>query len=430
MDAAVDLLDVDVQALTFRQQLDHASALEQLSAKVAAASVRTFAAIEAGGLPGADPSFKGKQLVREEVACQLTISPWMAASRLNDAAAIVAKLPGMLGLLETGRTSYWHARALLDGIDGMTEEVIAQVVDRVLGLVITQTVTEFSQSVKRAAASIDPKTFEERHKKAAAKRGVWLRPAADGMGWVNTCTTISDATALYTALTSIATTPHPVADGDQPDPRGANERRADALVDLVLAAEKAAEDSGQRMPERHGRRPSVQVSVALSTLTGLDIQPAELIGYGPIPASLALQIAFDQTGTWRRLITDGTGRALDFPVTSYRPPTDLREFVLTRDFTCRAPGCNRLARTCDIDHHHDHAHGGETSSTNCGPLCDRSHQVKHEAGWHVHRTEDGITHWRSITGRTFQKPPDRHPIDRTMTAPAAQQSPRSDDPPF
>jgi len=396
--------------------------------------VRALAAIEAGGLPGADRSLRGKQLVREEVACQLTISPWMAASRLHDAAEIVAKLPGMLAMLERGETSYWHARALLDGIDGMSEPVVAQVVDRVLEQAGTQTVTEFSQSVKRAAASIDPETFEQRHKKAAAKRGVWLRPAADGMGWVNTCTTITDATALYTALTSIATTPHPVADGDQPDPRGANQRRADALVDLVLAAEKTAEQAaqtgGQTMPKRHGRRPSIQISIALSTLTGLDIQPAELIGHGPIPASLALHLAFDQTGTWRRLITDPTGRVLDYAVTSYRPPAALRELILTRDFTCRAPGCNRQARTCDIDHHHDHAHGGQTSTTNCGPLCNRSHQVKHEAGWKIHRTTDGTTHWQSSTGNTYTKPPDHHPTDRTLPAPAAKRHPLPEDPPF
>jgi hypothetical protein len=417
------LLEVDVAALSYDQQLDHLLALEQLAAQVTAASVRTLAALETGGVPGQSPSLAGKQLVREEVACLLTISPWMAAARLHDAAYLVQNLPATVAQLETGQTSYWHARALLDTVHGLPADVTAQILERVQDKATTQTVTEFRQTLKRTLARVDPQTFEARHKKAAAKRGVWLRPAQDGMAWINACTSATDATALFTSLTNLAAKPSPVPLGSEPDPRSADNRRIDALVDLVLAAELAAEASGQHLPAKQGRRPGVQVSVALSTLAGLDFQPGELLGYGPIPASLALQIAFDPTGTWRRLITDDTGRALDFPMTSYRPPTDLRDYILARDRTCRFPGCNCLSRNCDIDHHHDHAHGGTTSADNLGPLCARTHQVKHDAGWHVHRTPNGTTHWKSPTGRRYQKPPDLHPTDHTLpTAP--------DPPPF
>lgn len=434
MDGIEELLSVDVHTLTYSQQLDHAWRLEQLQARASAASVRTFAAIEAGGLPGQDPEFKTKQLVREELAMQLTISPWMAADRLSDASDLVNKVPTILALLESGETSYWHARTVVDAVEGLPQEVVDEVVARVHHQATTQTATEFKQTLNRAIASIAPETFEERHKKAVGKRGVWLRPAKDGMGWVNAYTDIADATAIYDGLTTIACTPRTVPEGEEPDPRDQNQQRVDALASIVsaaaAAAEVAAELGGQPMPKRHGQRPTVQISVAMSTLAGLDIQPGELIGYGPIPASLALRIAFDQTGTWRRLITDDTGRALDFPLKTYRPPADLRDFILARDFTCRAPGCNRLARNCDIDHHVDYVAGGETSSLNNGPLCGRNHQVKHEARWLVNRSKDGVTHWQSITGRKFEKPPDRHPVDRTVSAPAARRSPLPDVPPF
>jgi hypothetical protein len=99
------------------------------------------------------------------------------------------------------------------------------------------------------------------------------------------------------------------------------------------------------LPREHGLRPSVQVTVALSTLLGLDEQPGELSGSGPIPAAVARRIAADETGTWRRLLTDERAHLVDYGRTTYRPPKDLAEHVIARDRTCRYPHCNRQAGT-------------------------------------------------------------------------------------
>ncbi len=45
------------------------------------------------------------------------------------------------------------------------------------------------------------------------------------------------------------------------------------------------------LPKRHGLKPAVSITIAASTLAGQDDQPAELDGYGPIPASMARRIA-------------------------------------------------------------------------------------------------------------------------------------------
>jgi hypothetical protein len=69
----------------------------------------------------------------------------------------------------------------------------------------------------------------------------------------------------------------------------------------------------------------VQITVAATTLLGLDDQPAELEGYGPIPASMAIRISEDPTGTWHRLITDRAGRLLDHQTRTYKPPGRARQ---------------------------------------------------------------------------------------------------------
>jgi hypothetical protein len=91
----------------------------------------------------------------------------------------------------------------------------------------------------------------------------------------------------------------------------------------------------------------------------------------------------------------------------------LVDHVVARDRTCRWPGCHRQARRCDLDHIQDWALGGETKPDNIHALCRRHHRLKHHAGWKVHRRTDGTTVWTSPTGRTYDKPPDPTPVDRT-----------------
>ncbi len=173
------------------------------------------------------------------------------------------------------------------------------------------------------------------------------------------------------------------------------------------------------LPRAQGMRPSIQVTVAASTLLGLDEQPGELAGHGPIPASLARHLAADHTGTWRRLLTDpATNTLLDYGHTTYRPPKDLTDYVIVRDQTCTFPGCRRSAHRCDLDHRLPYDNGGSTSADNLAVLCRRHHRLKHQR-WRVHRDPDtGTSHWTAPTGHHYyqSQPPDQ-PHD-TTTDPA------------
>jgi hypothetical protein len=156
--------------------------------------------------------------------------------------------------------------------------------------------------------------------------------------------------------------------------RSADQRRADALVGVF--ARVLGDPS---LPEQHGQRPAINVTVPISTLLGCDDQPAHLSAYGPITAALARRLASDPTGTWRRLVTDDAGQLLDYGRRSYRPPGNLTEYVIARDKTCTFPGCRRPARLSDLDHGEAWAAGGVTSSNNVAALCQRHHNAKHDA---------------------------------------------------
>ena len=96
-----------------------------------------------------------------------------------------------------------------------------------------------------------------------------------------------------------------------------------------------AETSTQ--PGPRGPRPQILVTVPAGTLLGLGGEPAHLAGYGPIPDSLARELA--QDGTWRRVLTDPeTGAVLAVGRNQHDPPADLERFVRVRDGMCRFAG--------------------------------------------------------------------------------------------
>ncbi len=252
-------------------------------------------------------------------------------------------------------------------------------------------------------------------------------PLPDGMAELRAILPAEDAMAVWTALDALAHAhqPHPVADipgtahahrathartGSRgTDPRGIDARRADALTALAYAALGQGLPGLVELPTWHGQRPHIQVTVAATTLLGLDETPAELAGYGPISADAARRIA--ASGTWRRLLTDpATGALLDYGHTTYRPPADLTRYLIARDQVCGFPGCSAPARRCDLDHCLCYRDGGTTCRFNVGPLCRRHHRLKHQTDWHLERHPDESWTWTSPTGRTYHlRPPSQAP---------------------
>ena len=144
-------------------------------------------------------------------------------------------------------------------------------------------------------------------------------------------------------------------------------------------------------------RTHVDVVIDLASLLGLDEQPGTICGRGPggpVPLdaeAVRALVAADETATMRRLVTDPlTGHLLDRGRSTYAVPAALRDFVVTRDGTCRFPGCHRRAGLAQIDHAIPWDQGGTSDRANLGALCVRHHQLKTHAGWTITASaEDG-----------------------------------------
>ncbi len=334
-----------------------------------------------------------RNAAREHVGCALRLAPMTAAERLSVATALTRRLPATLAALQAGRITYWHARALVDGVADLDADLTRLVEETVLARADRDSVGEFRATVRRAVLTVDMPGARERQERALGDRRVTVRPAEDGMATLWALLPADGAATITAAIDALAMN---TGTGDT-DGRTVEQRRADALVELGARAVNDAE-----LSKAHGQRPSIQVTVALSTLLGLDEQPGELAGHGPIHAELARRLADDETGTWRRLVTDPTtGDLLDYGRTTYRPPTNLRDYVLARDQRCVFPHCSRPACRGDIDHLVRWADGGTTSPENLAAVCERHHYLKDEHGWRLRRNPDHSYTWTAPTGHEY-----------------------------
>ena len=282
--------------------------------------------------------------------------------------------------------------------------------DAILPRACGQTPTRLRRSLARAVIAADPAVAADRHRIAARERRAWLTALPDAMCELTFRMSAPDGVEVWNRLDQHARTAR-----NGGDPRTLDQLRVDTLVDLLACNDTAQSDprsttgsgpsstsgagsgsgSGSRRATAH-----VLVTVAADTLLGLDEEPAELDGYGPVPATLARTIAAWHDATWRRILTDpATGTLLEYGRTTYIPPAALADHVVTRDRTCTFPGCGIAAARCDLDHLIPYP-AGPTSPDNLHPLCRRHHLLKHRGRWTV-TTDPGTRDlaWTSPAGR-------------------------------
>jgi hypothetical protein len=92
------------------------------------------------------------------------------------------------------------------------------------------------------------------------------------------------------------------------------------------------------------------------------------------------------------------------PDPSYHPSRALADFVRARDLTCRAPGCDKPATYCDIDHTVPWPYG-PTHASNLKALCREHHILKTFWGWKDKQLADGTVIWTLPDGETYVTTP-------------------------
>ena len=355
--------------------------LEHLKSSAAAAQARITAELDqkrraaeaAAGVPAAK---RGRGL-GSEVALARRDSPNRGGRHLGFARALVHEMPHTLAALEAGFLSEWRATlivresACLDVEDRRTLD--AELCSDITGLDGLGD-ARITAEAKKIAYRLDPHAVVDRAVSAESERTVTIRPVPDAMVRVSVLLPMAKGIAVYATVRREADT---CGDG-----RGRGQVMADTVYERVT-----------------GRPAEVPVPVAVNlvitdeTLLAGDTEPAQMPGYGPIPAAIARRLVAAAAGdrrsraTLRRLYKHPHSGALVAMESRARLfPKGLARFIDIRDDTCRTPYCDAPIR------HHDHANahirGGLTSGFNGLGLCEACNYAKEAPGWTVTTTHD------------------------------------------
>ncbi|MGX1702960.1 DUF222 domain-containing protein [Microbacterium sp. NPDC055357] len=348
---------------------------------------------------GAGLAGVAERSVRLELAAALRITEHAAERLMVRADALVHRYPAALTSLGAARISEQHAAVLVDLLDPLDPVLREALTARAVTLAETQPVGVFRRKLRDLIETDRHTTLTERHTVALRQRHVRVETVDDGMAWLTAYLPAVEAHAIHGRVTAIAKT----LGGDNDD-RSLDERRADALCDLLIDGDTTTHPDSAR-----GIRPTVVVTVpALALLgTGEDSVPATVEGIGPIPIERARELCGSADGWMRVLTHPETGMVLSVGRRQYQPPKSLRKLAAWRADRCMAPGCGIPAWRCQIDHSIAWEHGGTTALTNLAPLCTGHHTIKHHGRWALTQMDNGTIEWTSPTGRKYLVEPER-----------------------
>jgi hypothetical protein len=410
-----------ISVMQFWDRVASSAAAAQLAAvaELARRRPRSYLDDPAGHLDAGDPSVPEiSEFAVDEIAAALRLSRPAAGARLHVAVELT-RLPEVSAALADGLLDVPMARAVVDAVAVLDADTAVAVSRQVLPRAARQTVGQLRSALSRAVLTADPTAAEARHERAVATRHVTLQPARDGMAELWALLPADAAVAVFGRIDAHAR--REAADG-----RPMDARRADALVTTVLGACPPAAASGEGASAATDRAAtritaetdvaasrsdagpviaaaSVSVTVPVGTALGLDDEPGELAGYGPVPASMARRLA--GTTTWRKITTDPlTGTVVEVGRTAYTPTAALADLVRVRDVTCRFPGCRQPAGRCDLDHVVPWP-TGPTTADNLAALCRHHHRLKHQTQWTVRAGNTADLIWTAPTGHTYATAP-------------------------
>lgn len=402
-----DILKSLDQRVSPAVRIDRLHELRKLRAAVAAAEAREQAGFHADmvaqALAEGVPARIAARGISDQIGLALGVSPATASRNLAIWRGLITDMPNTFGLLEIGEMSeaatWWLGRET-HFLDSTTRTAI----DHQLageteggGRPVLSGLGWRQARARAAAAAIqhDQTAVVQRRTRAERDRCVTIRPAPDAMVYLTALLPMTQGIACYANLRQAADQAR--ATGDD---RGRGQLIADTLVERLTGQATAT-----AVPVE------VQIGVPADTLQRKSGMPGR-VGSEPIPANLALELAFgigadeDVPRTVRLLFADRrSGQLVTMESTARVFPKSAREYLAARDQRCRTPGCQAQIR--EADHIRPWARGGITTTDNGEGLCQHCNLIKEQPGWHhgVIATGPGGRHTTLITthtGHTYQ----------------------------
>src|SRR6185312_11920450 len=354
------------------------------------------------GTPGAastewrqtDPEFPGvSESFPDELAMVIGVARGTAAHRLRRAWTWRHDLPATFAALRRGVLDERRGQIFADTLVHARSALAGRVEQIVLPEAAGLSFSALKKRIHEVLLELDADRAEESRKLAERNADVWVEPTGDGRAVLGAEMNAEEAAEAYGFINAVAVMAK--QDGDR---RPIGQIRTEVNGYAITPAHLA------ELLRRIG-------ALGLTTPTDGSLTFAVTDGDGALLATLSL-------ADLQKAVKRGEGATPPAGTDGYTPTAEQREYVDTRDRTCRMPFCGRSAGWADHDHVVAHSHGGTTTCTNLCCLCRRHHRLKTLfRGWLFAMEPDGTVHVTTPSGITRttkpwamrRRPPPRPP---------------------
>lgn len=333
--------------------------------------------------------------VGAEIAAALRVSLGRAGSYMNLGLAM-RRLPEVAAVFTAGDIDMQTFRVIVLRTELVTDETgLAEVDARIAAWAArwsSMSRGRLIREIDNIVETEDPDAVR-RTKERVRDRDLSIWDNKDGTADLSGRLFTTDAHLLDKRLDELAGTVCPA------DPRTRENRRADAMGALAAGADRLTCRCGNpQCPASAPTKSGVVIHVVAerATLDGRADRPGYLMGADTLISADVLRDLAARAKT-SPLLDPATACAEP----GYRPSRALADFVRARDLTCRAPGCDRPATQCDLDHTVPHADGGATHPSNIKALCRFHHLMKTFWRWRDRQLPDGTVIWTLPDGQTY-----------------------------
>jgi len=277
-------------------RVDVIAALEKLKAAAAAAQLQVIADFaasqEAANRAMGIEARQARRGVPEQVGLARKVSPASAAQQVSRARALIEQLPETFGLLRSGQISEHVATIVVTETSHLAAPDRQLVDKRLAGVLPELSPRRAEATARRLAIEADPAGAVARAGNAREDRRVSIRPAPDTMAFLSALLPCEQGVAAYAALLR-----HADALIGGGDPRTRGQIMADTLVERVTGQAAADDVSAE-----------IGLIMTDAALFSGDDSPAELTGFGPVPADIARGLARRPGETENHEISTAAGR--------------------------------------------------------------------------------------------------------------------------
>ena len=178
---------------------------------------------------GADPRYKPGEFAATEIGLAITTTKPKVQRLVSMVRRLQSETPDVWDAWIAGDINELKAERINHALLRLVRDESKRLLNLlVVPVAITRTPELLGRWLNRFVANAEPDRADERIRRSLEDRYAAIRPDLDGVSFLSACMSSLEAAAVDLLLEGLAGPPHPS------DPRTKDQRRADALVDLLL----------------------------------------------------------------------------------------------------------------------------------------------------------------------------------------------------